>query len=128
MIELKPGLQQTATFDLAAIQALARNEGFEVFTLPGEGVVDRASFFDAVRNVFPLDPPLAGSQSWDALSDSLWEGLHRHQCQRIAILWPNASDMASKASAEFEVALAVLEDIASTVGDGKVVAVLVEQT
>ncbi|MFJ5230140.1 hypothetical protein ACIQBJ_09595 [Kitasatospora sp. NPDC088391] len=38
-------------------------------------VSDRAGFFDAVRDAFPMAPPLLGRHSWDALSDSPSGGL-----------------------------------------------------
>lgn len=111
----------------------AERAGYAIFVLPSEGISDRASLFDAVRATFPLDPPLIGSRSWDALSDSLWEGLHEHHARRILILWPSTRAIATAASADFEMALNVLEDVASSLADPratrdspKEVAVLVE--
>ncbi|WP_211272879.1 hypothetical protein, partial [Kitasatospora setae] len=40
------------------------------------GVATRAALFDAIRHALPLDPPLLGHHSWDALEDSLFGGLH----------------------------------------------------
>jgi len=85
--------------------------------LPTTGIVDRSSFFDAVRATFPLDPPLIGSHSWDALSDSLWEGLHTSAARRIAIMWQGTRTMATSASSDFETALDVLVDVASLLAD-----------
>jgi hypothetical protein len=48
-----------------------RDAGWLVFGLPA-GIADRAGFFTAIKSVMPLDPPLMGGRSWDALSDSLW--------------------------------------------------------
>ena len=118
-IKLRSGLQQTEVLDLEATRLRAEQAGFTTFALPKHGVVDRASFFDAIRATFPLDPPLVGSRSWDALSDSLWEGLYAHESRRIAILWPTARTMATAALSEFETARQVLVDVASTyyIGD-----------
>jgi hypothetical protein len=91
--------------------------GFKAFVLPGHGVEDRASFFEAIRSSIPLDPPLASSNSWDALSDSLWQGLYCHPAKRIAILWPNADAMATSSASEFSIALAILEDVAISLSD-----------
>lgn len=132
-MELKGGLQRTGALDVAAIQRQATHEGFTALVLPGHGVIDRSSFFDAVRETLPLDPPLVGSLSWDALSDSLWEGLYEHSSKRLAIIWPGAGDMATRAAADFETALNVLAEVANlladqqaTLGATKEVAVLVE--
>jgi hypothetical protein len=125
------GLQRTGAFDVHAVRLDAERAGFTVFVLPD--VVDRASFFDAVRATFPLDPPLLGNRSWDALEDSLWEGLYTHPAHRIAILWPSTRAMETAASAELEIALEVLAHVAQSLADPrftcgapKEVAILVE--
>lgn len=132
-MNLKPGLHRTGALDVVTTRRQAEHVGFTVFVLPETGVVDRASFFDAVRATLPLDPPILGSRSWDALSDSLWEGLHTHPAKRIVIVWPGTGDIADSATAEFELALNVLADVASSLADPqatrdgpKEVAVLVE--
>jgi RNAse (barnase) inhibitor barstar len=132
-MELKPGLHRTGVLDIEATRCQAEHAGYTMFVLPAEHIVDRASFFDAIRATFPLDPPLVGSRSWDALSDSLWEGLSTHHARRIAILWPSTRAMASASSSDFEIALNVLADVANsladpraTCGNPKEIAVLVE--
>lgn len=113
----KPGLFRTRSLEVEPTRRLAEQAGYTTFVLPTEGIVDRASFFDAVRTTFPLDPPLLGSHSWDAMSDSLWEGLYTHEARRIAILWPNARVLADSAPSDFEMALNVLTDVASLLAD-----------
>lgn len=132
-MDFKPGLQRTKALDLEATKRKAEQAGFTTFVLPARAVVDRASFFDAIRATFPLDPPLMGSSAWDALSDSLWEGLYTHPARRIAILWAGTHAMAVAAEADFEIALNILADVANlladpraTRGNTKEVAVLVE--
>lgn len=132
-MELERGFQRTEVLDVESTRRRAEQAGFATFVLPANGIVDRPSFFDAVRATFPLDPPLVGSRSWDALSDSLWEGLHTHPARRIAILWPSTRAMAAAAPSDFEIALNVLADVASlladpraTQDDPKEVAVVVE--
>ena len=132
-MEIKPGLNRIEELDVEATRRQADQTGYTMFVLPEEGIVDRASFFDAVRATFPLDPPLVGSRSWDALSDSLWEGLYRHPARRIAILWLGTQRMASSNPTDFETALSVLADVANSLADPratrnnpKEVAVLVE--
>jgi hypothetical protein len=116
-IELKPGLVRTGPIDVEATLRQTELEGYATFLLPGSGIVDRASFFDAAREVFPLEPPLLGSHSWDALSDSLWEGLYAHPARRIAILWPHTRAMEVSALSDFETALSLLADVASSLAD-----------
>ena len=141
-MELKPGLQRTGVLDVEATRRQAEEAGFATFVLPAEGIVDEASFYEAVRATLPTDPPLVspeelartgGRLSRDALDDSLWEGLYTHPARRIAILWPKAGTMSSSSPSDFEIALSVLTDVANlladpraTVGKPKEVAVLVE--
>ena len=116
-MQIKRGLHRTGVLDVEATRRQAEAEGYSVFVLPETGIVDRASFFDAVRATFPLDPPLVGSRSWDALSDSLWEGLHAHAGKQIVIVWQGTHAIATAAPSEFEVALNVLTDITKTLAD-----------
>lgn len=132
-MEIKPGLHRTGVLDVEATRRQAEEMGYATFVLPDTGIIDRASFFDAVRTTFRLDPPLLGSRSWDALSDSLWEGLYTHDARRVAILWPSTQAMTRSAPADFETALNVLADVASSLANPratrdnpKEVAVLVE--
>jgi len=132
-MEFDRGLQRIGHLDVDATRRRAEEADCTVFVLPGRGIVDRAAFFDAVRATFPLDPPIVGHRVWDALSDSLWEGLYTHPARRLAILWPNAQVMARSASEDFDTALDVLAHVVAsladpqaTVGHPKQVAVLVE--
>lgn len=117
IMKIQRGLQCSSTIDVAAIRRQATDDGFMTFVLPRFGIVDRPSFFDAIRSTLPLDPPLVGSRSWDALSDSLWEGLYSLQYSKIVIIWPGAGQMSIRAAADFEIALNVLAEVASLLGD-----------
>jgi hypothetical protein len=132
-MRIQPGLSRVDTLEVEVARREAERAGYTTFVLPETGICDRASFFEAVRATFPLDPPLIGSRSWDALSDSLWEGLYRHTARRIAILWPKARSMAGSAPADFETAVNVLADVANSLADQratndnpKEIAILVE--
>ena len=132
-MEIKPGLKRAGAVDADATRREAQQAGYTTFVLPVKGIVDQASFFEAVRTTLPLDPPLVSSRGWDALSDSLWQGLYMLPARRIAILWLGTRGMATSAPAEFEIALSVLADVANLLADPqatcenpKEVAVLVE--
>ena len=132
-MDIRLGLQRTGPLDVDRVRMAAERLGFRVFVLPTSGIGDRAGFFEAVRSTLPLDPPLVGSSIWDALADSLWEGLLQCEAQRIAIVWQGTARMANADAAEFAMALDVLSDVAlslanpqATVGAVKEVAILVE--
>ena len=116
-MEFKLGLHRTGVLDVEATRRDAERAGFTAFVLPTKGIVDRVSFFDAVRATFPLDPLLVRSHSWDALSDSLWEGLLAHSSERIAVVWQGTGAMAASAASDFDTALNVLADVATLLGD-----------
>jgi hypothetical protein len=132
-MSMHQGINRVDKLDVDAVRREAEQAGYTVFVLPGSAIVDGASFFDSIRATFPLDPPLTRYKSWDALSDSLWEGLYRHPARRIAVLWPGAALMARSAPVEFETALGVwaqiskqLADPQATCDNPKEVSVLVE--
>jgi hypothetical protein len=116
-MKLKPGLTRTKKLDVESTRRQAERAGYTTFVLPAKGITDRVSFFDAVRATLPLDPPVVGSHSWDALSDSLWEGLYALSNQRVAVLWPNASAMAQGDRSAFETALSVFSDVITSLTD-----------
>ena len=90
-----------------------RARGFLVFSLPS-GIVDKSSFFDAIRSCLPLDPPVVSNRSWDALSDSLWEGLSELAENRIAIVWPTEEVAAAE---DMKIAMGVLDQVARLLAD-----------
>ncbi|WP_406642760.1 barstar family protein [Amycolatopsis sp. WGS_07] len=92
----------------------ARQQVFTILT--GEGL-GRKAFFDAVRSVLPLDPPVMGSRSWDALSDSLWEGILNLHGKRTVIWWPDAEEFKERSRSDYNIALEVLQDVALSLAD-----------
>jgi hypothetical protein len=89
----------------------ANAEAAQLLILTTAGADSQAAFFDAVRRELPLDPPLVGSRSWDALSDSLWGGLDLLEAGVVVILWRGAADFQRAAPTEFGMAVTVLQDV-----------------
>jgi hypothetical protein len=89
----------------------------KVFVLP-HGIHDKQSFFAAVRQGLPLDPPLAvDRENWDALEDSLWSGLYSADGASMIVVWHGADEMLRESPKDFERASAILEEIVRTLGD-----------
>ncbi|MET8884366.1 barstar family protein [Streptomyces rubiginosohelvolus] len=86
-------------------------------TLSTAGRVDKESFFSAVRQSLPLDPPLESSRSWDALSDSLWEGLHAMGERKLTLVWVDAGVVEVGDEEDLKIALHVLRDLAESLSD-----------
>lgn len=94
-------------------------EGWEKFYLP-KRISSKDEFFDAVRSVLPLDPPLQSNRSWDALEDSVWSGLYDLNAEKIVIVWPDFSVMADNDPEEAKAARGVFESISKTISDNTV--------
>lgn len=88
-------------------------EGWRVFRLP-IGITSKKSFFEAVRGVMPLDPPIKSNRSWEALADSLWEGLMSLREKRIVVLWPSYGQMREKDPEAFAIASSIMRQLVST--------------
>jgi hypothetical protein len=112
----KQGLHQLVDFDVEAGARELTDRGCRVFVLPA-GIKDKRAFFDGVRQVLPLDPPVVGQHSWDALSDSLWSGLDGVDGSDIAIIWPGAAEMATTDPDDFEIAKSILSDLTESLAD-----------
>lgn len=116
-MDFRPGINKTVALNVERATGQARDAGYLPFVLPSEGVEDRASFFDAARAVLPMNPPLLGSRSWEALSDSLAEALYDHAEKRFVIIWPNAHVMQARDPAAYELALSAFQDVADDLAD-----------
>jgi hypothetical protein len=113
---MNSGIREAVGADWTSIVDELRNERWHVYVLPTD-VVDKSSFFAAMRATMPLDPPVIGDR-WDALSDSLFEGLLSSEHHRIAIVWPCSTTMAKEAPRkDFENARGVLGDVADDLSD-----------
>jgi hypothetical protein len=111
----KAGLIRATGVDPEQVAKQLRGEGWVVFVLPSD-ISDKAALFEAMRTILPMDPPLVGSRSWDALSDSLWGGIDQLGEERVAIIWPKAQ---LKPVSDLDTALAVLEGVALSLSDPK---------
>ena len=58
-----------------------------------KNIKSKDDFFNGIRKVLPLDPPLISNKSWDALDDSLWSGLDSLPKNNILIIWPSVYSM-----------------------------------
>ncbi len=112
----------TVDMDAASnIVAERERQGWRIFRLP-RFIASKRQFFEGVRETLPLDPPLHGNEVWDALDDSLWEGLCSLSEDKIVILWPNAAEMKAHAADDFAIARFILEDLPKSLGDPVVTA------
>ncbi|MFJ7955733.1 hypothetical protein ACIQ62_05490 [Streptomyces sp. NPDC096319] len=76
-------------------------------------------FFGAVRETLPLDPPLGTFRMvGDALSDSVWGGLHELKSPRVVIVWPDARPVAG-AEGDFRIALDILRGVAESLAEAR---------
>src|ERR1700733_6989896 len=96
-MEIQPGLTRVGAVDAEALRREAERAGYTTLGLPERGIVNKATFFEAVRRTLPQDPPLGIYNNWDGLSDSLCGGLYEHPARRIAILWLGTGSMATLA-------------------------------
>ncbi len=115
----RQGVHRVDTLDTAATTAELVLDGWKVFVLPGHEIDDRPTFFAAVASLLPLAPPLKSHRSWAALSDSLREGLHTAEWERVAVLWPGSIRMSEGEPRDFDRALTVLRSVAKSLSSAK---------
>jgi len=60
-------------------------DDWEWYVLPSD-IKGRNDFFWAIRDRFPLDPPIESNHSWDALEDSIFGGLSELETNQLIIL------------------------------------------
>ncbi|MEU4152603.1 barstar family protein [Streptomyces sp. NPDC026659] len=113
------GLHEVSGADLPGILDEAARQGIPVFTLSTAGRTDKETFFGAVRETLPLEPPLGTFRMvWDALADSVWGGLHELKSPSVVIVWPDARPVAG-AEGDFRTALSILRDVAASLAEAR---------
>jgi hypothetical protein len=105
-------VRRVAAAELAA-EIRRTGEHCLTYLLNGKGVVTAAQFFNAVKAVFPLDPPLGDGSVWDALVDSMFGGLVDCPAGCIDIVWEHWTQMAREAPQDFEIAVGCLAQVAN---------------
>ncbi|MET9630548.1 hypothetical protein ABZX92_24060 [Lentzea sp. NPDC006480] len=75
--------------NLDAVRAEAVRCHYPLYELSMNGTPDRESFFTAVRSTLPQDPVLVSSRSWDALVDSVRNGIGDARGNRHVVVWPD---------------------------------------
>jgi hypothetical protein len=116
-MEFYPGLTTVDPAIADEIAIVARRANLPVFIISTAKGIGRDALFDSVRATLPLDPPLESSRSWDALSDSLWEGLRLLRSDTLVIIWPDASTYRRTSPAEYATALSILNDVVESIAD-----------
>jgi hypothetical protein len=101
--------------NVGRLQEELATTGWTVFLLSSK-IRDKGSFFNAIRDALPLDPPVS-SDHWDALADSLWSGLDDLSCEKVAIIWPASMTLLAHAPDDFEIARSIFVDLAASLGD-----------
>lgn len=112
MEKVKAGLVVRDSLDVSRLIRDAREDGFRVFEIR-HVAPSKSSLFDALERNLPMDPPLGPVNSWDALEDSLWEGLSIDPAEKILVIWEGCLDFARGLPKEFSTALDVFEGVAS---------------
>jgi hypothetical protein len=134
-VDLEPGLTFVNLEQARNLVESARRADLPVYVITTAGHNGREAFFDAVRGTLPLDPPIQSARSWEALSDSLWEGIWLLESSAIVIVWPDAFEFRQASADEYEMAILTLRQVVESLADStaaagrpKAVSVLVGMT
>lgn len=115
-MSLSRGVNEATSEEAESARSEASQLGADVFILATKGASTRADFFEQVKKSLPLDPPLLGSRSWDALADSLWAGIDSLDATVVVIIWTGASDLRRDAPDDFTIAMTVFRDLTESLG------------
>jgi hypothetical protein len=112
------GVVRVTRDELAALLAAEKERGAVVLRLTSGEEADKAAFFQAVREMLPLDPPLGTYRDvWDALSDSLSGGIGALETPRVVVAWPDADEMRRVHPADAHEAEDVFRFLAETLAE-----------
>lgn len=119
-VEFRPEVVLIDPAEADGVIAAAAAAGVPVRVLRTGDRAGRDAFFDEVRAVLPLDPPVETARSWDALEDSLWEGIRVSDEPRLVILWPDAPAYRASSPADYDLAFSTLRDLPATLADERI--------
>jgi hypothetical protein len=116
-MELRRGLTIIDPSQAQEVRDEAARRDILIYVISTRGQAGRDVIFDAIRRALPLNPPILTSRSWDALADSMWEGIYLLNRPCVVVLWPDSSPFSEAAADEFQIALSVFEQVASELAD-----------
>lgn len=96
--------------DLDESERRERFPGAVVFVLDLGSRPTRTDFFESVAATLPLDPPAGPGMVWDAIRDSLLDGILSLKAEDVVVYWRNAHEFMTADRQSYEIALEVLAD------------------
>jgi len=112
------GVMRVPRDGLADLLGAEKERGAVVLRLISGDEADKAAFFQAVREMLPLDPPLGTYEDvWDALVDSLFGGIDGLEVPQVVVAWPDADEMRRAHPADAHEAEGVLASVAKTLAE-----------
>jgi hypothetical protein len=118
-MELRRGVTIIDPSQAQEVRDEAARRDILIYVISTGGQAGREVFFDAVRRTLPLNPPIKSAFSWDALADSMWEGIYSLNRPCVVVLWPDSSPFSEAAPGDLEIALSVFEQVASELADDR---------
>ncbi len=98
------------------VNSSLRSQGFVLYNLESEGIVDKKSLLrnlvQSFELVLPDNDPLT---SWDAASDLLWQVLMDGTANQVALLWKDSQKMLESNLQLFLNAIEFFQGVAETV-------------
>ncbi|HHJ14476.1 MAG TPA: hypothetical protein ENJ79_08910 [Gammaproteobacteria bacterium] len=85
-----------------------------LFQVDCSKVSDRNTLFKCLCAALPMNPLIHSDRSWDALSDSLWGGLHDVRKDKVLIILRGAKNLKSHLSKEYQKVIEIFGDVANT--------------
>jgi hypothetical protein len=117
---LRAGVRRVLRAQIDEVETSLRDAGWLILRIPC-GARDKDSFLAKLRECVPLDPPMPEPRNnWDALRDSLWNGLCSLSNPCIAIVWSDARTMQCASPRDFGVAASILAETAQGLADSTV--------
>jgi Barstar (barnase inhibitor) len=96
-----------AATDLDRLVAALADEGYVAIVLDGSNITDKASLLAQADIDLPRPDDLH-PHNWDALADTLWNGLVDAAADQLAIVWTGAHHLARSDLQDFLTAVDIL--------------------
>ncbi|WP_175481862.1 barstar family protein [Marinobacter zhejiangensis] len=112
-MNLPPGLIKISSSQFEDVQWKEYLSEVDEIVIDGKGIVSKENIIDAIRANFPLDPPVE-SYNWDAISDSLWEGMDSKYRDTVVVIKGGLDFLKRNDFESYKVVMDIFSDISGS--------------
>lgn len=115
-MELKLGINFIKENEIAIVRQNAEQKKYKVYDINASC---KHTIFENIKSKLPLDPPLVSNHVWDALLDSLFEGLSLEKSDEFLLICHETHEYKINHPSDYVIFLDVLKSVSDGLFDSE---------